>query len=208
VVPTFARQIELGGPVTVTHPEMTRFFMSIPEAVSLVLQSATFGPSGEIFMLEMGEEVSVLSVARRMIRLKGLRVHKDIEIKFVGIRPGEKLHEELADSWEFTKETPHPSIYRIKSSNSTIDRQILLGVISILTDSLSRIKAAQLVRDGIFQIASCDIDGFLNQVAGLDLTRDWRQPTDSDDMKAQTKEDVVRPVRQPIMGSTLAGCAS
>jgi FlaA1/EpsC-like NDP-sugar epimerase len=208
VVPTFARQIELGGPVTVTHPEMTRFFMSIPEAVSLVLQSATFGPSGEIFMLEMGEEVSVLNVARRMIRLKGLRVHKDIEIKFIGIRPGEKLHEELADSWEFTKETPHPSIYRIQSPNSTIDRQILLGVISILADGLSRIKAAQRVRDGIFQIASCDIDGFLNQVAGLDLMRDWRQPTDSDDMKAHTKEDVVRPVRQPIMGSTLAGCAS
>jgi FlaA1/EpsC-like NDP-sugar epimerase len=204
VVPTFARQIELGGPVTVTHPEMTRFFMSIPEAVSLVLQSATFNPSGGIFMLEMGEEISVLNVAQRMIRLKGLRVHKDIEIEFTGIRPGEKLHEELVCSLEFARETPHPSIYRLQSPNSSIDREILLGVISILTDSRHITKAAQRVRDEIFQIASCDIDGFLNKVAGLDLMRDWRQLTDSDDVRTHTEENVACPIGKRIAESALS----
>jgi FlaA1/EpsC-like NDP-sugar epimerase len=175
VLPTFARQIEQGGPVTVTHPEMTRFFMSIPEAVRLVLQAATFSRAGDIFMLEMGDEVSILDLAQRMIRLKGLRVHKDIEIAFTGIRPGEKLHEELAYRQEAREETPHPSIYRLESPNGSMDRETLLGLISILMHCLRLAGGEQQVLKGIFQIASRDADGFLNSIAGLDLMRSWHQ---------------------------------
>lgn len=171
VLPTFTRQIEMGGPVTVTHPEMHRFFISIPEAVSLVLQAVTFSQGGEIFMLDMGEEVSILRLAERMIRLKGMRTHRDIEIKFTGVRPGEKLHEELA-YWDEPKETtPHPRIYSLQCPNGLMDHDTLLGVISILWDCLRLPGRDQQVRTGIFQVASCDIDGFLNDVTGLHLAR-------------------------------------
>lgn len=196
VIPTFARQIELGGPLTVTHREMSRFFMSVAEAASLVLQAAAFGQHDEIFMLEMGEEVSILDLAHRMIRLKGLRIHKDIEIKFTGIRPGEKLHEELAYSQEGREETPHPKIYQLQSPNGPMDREILLGVVSILTHCLRKIGGEQLVREGMFQIASCDIDGFLNKVAGLDLMRNWRQLGNSTVARGKAKESVVRSTRR------------
>jgi len=178
VLPTFTRQIELGGPVTVTHPEMTRFFMSIPEAVSLVLQSATFSQSGDIMMLEMGEEVSILSLAERMIRLKGLRVHKDIEIEFTGVRPGEKLHEELSYGQELKGSTPHPDVYRLQNCNGSMDYETLVGVVGILMRGMRVAELEQRVQNGLFQIAHCDVDGFLNQVAGLDLTRDWHQLPD------------------------------
>jgi len=179
VVPTFSQQIEQGGPLTVTHPEMSRFFMSIPEAASLVIQAAAFGQSDEIFMLEMGEEVSILDLAHRMIRLRGLRVHKDIKVKFVGARLGEKLREELAYSQESREETPHPKIYRLQTPDGLMDREILLGVISILNHSPRTIDGEQFVREGIFRIASHDVDGFLNKVAGLDLMRNWRQSGDT-----------------------------
>lgn len=200
VLPTFTKQIELGDPVTVTHPEMTRFFMSIPEAVSLVLQAATFSHSGEILMLEMGEEVSIMSLARRMIRLKGLRIHKDIEIEFIGIRPGEKLHEELAYSEELKETTPHPSIYRLQSPHGSTDRETLLGVILILNHSLHMSNGEQLMREGVFQIASHDIDGFLNRVTGLDLARDEPQLPSSVTAPAQTKEEAVRSSKSHIVG--------
>lgn len=196
VVPTFARQIELGAPLTITHPEMSRFFMSIPEAANLVLQSAAFAQSNEIFMLEMGEEVSILDLAHRMIRLKGLRIHKDIQIEFIGVRPGEKLHEELAYNQESREETPHPSIWRLQSPNSLMDREILLGVILILSHSLGMSDGEQLVREGIFQIASHDIDGFLNRVAGLDLMRNWCQLADGAAVEGKTEESVVRSTRK------------
>ncbi|MBN1582138.1 MAG: polysaccharide biosynthesis protein, partial [Anaerolineae bacterium] len=175
VLPRFARQIELGGPVTVTHPDMTRFFMSIPDAVSLVLQSSTFSQSGGVFMLEMGEEVSILDLAKRMIRLRGQRVNKDIQIEYTGIRPGEKLHEELSYGQESINKTSHPSIYRLQGHDSVPDCDILLGALAILAHSLQGVGAAQLthvqhqVRDGIFQIADGDIDGFLYHVTGLDF---------------------------------------
>ena len=114
VVPTFMRQISTGGPVTLTDPAMTRFFMSIEEAVQLVLQAAALAEGGDLFMLDMGEPVRILDLAERMIRLSGREVGRDIEIKVTGVRPGEKLVEELRDSEEEAFATIHPSIMRVR----------------------------------------------------------------------------------------------
>ena len=113
VVPIFTRQIAAGGPVTVTHPEMTRFFMTIPEAVTLVLQSSALGKGGDIFILDMGKPMLILDLARQMIALSGLKPHEDIEIAFSGLRPGEKLYEELSHSGENLTPTEHPKITRL-----------------------------------------------------------------------------------------------
>jgi len=113
VVPTFERQIAAGGPVTVTHPDVTRFFMTIPEAVSLVLQSSTLGKGGDIFVLDMGKPVRIVDLAMQMIALSGLTPNKDIEIAFTGLRPGEKLYEELSHGGEKVSATTHPKIARL-----------------------------------------------------------------------------------------------
>lgn len=111
VVLTFKQQIAAGGPVTVTHPEMVRFFMTIPEAVQLVLQAATLGKGGEVFTLDMGEPVKIVDLARDMIELSGLEVGRDIDIAFTGMRPGEKLYEELFISGENYERTFHEKIF-------------------------------------------------------------------------------------------------
>lgn len=110
VIPIFKKQIAAGGPVTVTHPDMKRYFMTIPEASQLVLQAGAIANGGEVFVLDMGQPVRILDLAREMIRRAGLREGEDIEICFTGIRPGEKLYEELACTDEQTQPTHHPKI--------------------------------------------------------------------------------------------------
>jgi FlaA1/EpsC-like NDP-sugar epimerase len=110
VIPRFKQQIEKGGPVTVTHPEITRFFMTIPEACRLVLEAGCMGKGGEIFIFDMGKSVKIIELAQRMIRLAGLIPDQDIKIEFTGLRPGEKLYEELLNDSENTMPTHHEKI--------------------------------------------------------------------------------------------------
>src|SRR5690606_39087980 len=110
VVPMFLRQIRAGGPVTITHPEMTRYFMTIPEAVQLVLQAAVMGKGGEVFVLDMGDPVRIEDLAKDLIRLSGLRFGHDIEIRYTGLRPGEKLFEELSRDDESLRPTTHEKV--------------------------------------------------------------------------------------------------
>ena len=127
VVPIFERQIAQGGPVTVTDPEVVRYFMTIPEAVGLVLQSCAQGVGGEIFVLDMGEPMKIVDLARQMIRLSGLEPDRDIEIKFIGLRPGEKLFEELQHLHAHCTDTAHPRIKRLTSQPAPLD-QIRAGL--------------------------------------------------------------------------------
>lgn len=126
VIPKFQEQIARGGPVTVTHPEINRFFMSIPEAAQLVLQAASMGRGGEVFVLDMGEAVKIVDLARNMIRLCGY-TEEQIRIEFTGLRPGEKLYEELLADTEATRETPHPKL-RIARS-----RPVDIGFLAAVT---------------------------------------------------------------------------
>jgi FlaA1/EpsC-like NDP-sugar epimerase len=111
VIPIFRRQIERGGPVTVTHPEMTRFFMTIPEASSLVVQAGAMGGRGQVYVLDMGKPVRILDLAKQMIELSG-HTEDQIDIKFIGARHGEKLHEALWSNDEEVGPTSHPKIMR------------------------------------------------------------------------------------------------
>jgi FlaA1/EpsC-like NDP-sugar epimerase len=119
IIPIFKQQIAKGGPVTITHPDMFRFFMTIPEAVYLVLQAASMENSGETFVLNMGEPIRILSLAEDLIRLSGLEPERDIEIAYTGIRPGEKLLEELWDEGTPLLKTLHPDIFRLDADASS-----------------------------------------------------------------------------------------
>jgi FlaA1/EpsC-like NDP-sugar epimerase len=123
VIPLFQQQIAQGGPVTVTHPEITRYFMSIPEAAQLILQAGAMGEGREIFILKMGEPVRILDLARDVIRFNGFEPEKDIEIVFTGLRPGEKLYEELITEGEGIVPTHHEKIMVLTShQNNNHDR--------------------------------------------------------------------------------------
>ena len=141
VIPTFMRQIQAGGPITLTDARMTRYFMSIPEAVQLVLQASALSEGGEVFMLEMGEPVRILDLAQSMIRLSGRRVGQDIEIRETGMRPGEKLVEELSAPDEDTEATSHPSVVRL------VPRSLSAEVLEHEVQEL--VQAADNGRDGV-----------------------------------------------------------
>lgn len=164
VVPTFARQIEHGGPVTVTHPEMTRYFISISEAVSLVIQATAYAKGGDIFMLDMGEQVRILDLAQRMIRLKGLRVGVDVPVEFTGCRPGEKMHEELCYADEEQIPTMHPRLFCLRSNGSVIDRDLLLSTIMVMSEASRLPELRQQLALGMLEVAGGDIDAFLDRL--------------------------------------------
>jgi FlaA1/EpsC-like NDP-sugar epimerase len=144
VVPLFQEQIRRGGPVTVTHPEMTRYFMLIPEAAQLVLEAGARGQGGEIFVLDMGEPVRIMDLAVDLIRLSGLREKEDIDIIFTGLRPGEKLHEELYDRGEEALPTPHPKIFLARHRDCALDslQEQLAELAGKLDDSPDDVIAA------------------------------------------------------------------
>lgn len=121
VVPLFTQQIEAGGPITITHPDIIRYFMTIPEACQLVLEAGTMGKGGEIFIFDMGEPVKIIDLAKKMIQLAGLKLDEDIEIKVVGLRPGEKLYEELLYDTATTLPTHHEKIMISKDQNETFE---------------------------------------------------------------------------------------
>ena len=141
VIPIFKRQIANGGPVTVTHPDVTRYFMTIPEAVGLVLQSSVLGKGGEIFVLDMAQPVKIVDLARQMIELSGFKVGEDIEIKFTGLKPGEKLFEELQHHSEEHAPTDHPRIMRFTTAAQWSE----LGV-QDLEQQLYRLETNELKR--------------------------------------------------------------
>lgn len=163
VVPTFMAQIERGGPVTVTHPEMRRFFMTIPEAVQLVLQAAAQGQGGELFVLDMGEMVKIADLARDLIRLSGLEEGTDIEIRYSGMRPGEKLYEEVLFGHEDVRSTEHPKVLRVLAADTEleiiprIDELIRMVTLQTVSDAALRSAVTNLVPDFIAESAPKDV---------------------------------------------------
>jgi len=166
VIPLFKQQIAARKPVTVTHPEMRRYFMTIPEAAQLVLQASTMGKGGEIFVLDMGEPVRILDLASNLILLSGLRPNEDIKIVFAGIRPGEKLYEELAHLEEEMQPTFHPKI-KIFASNGLTAYDTLERV-----EKLRSLCADRNISDIILELKELILDynpstHLLRQVMGM-----------------------------------------
>ena len=148
VIPLFKRQIEQGGPITVTHPEITRYFMTIPEACQLVLEAGTMGTGGEVFVFDMGEPIKITDLAKKMITLSGLREGKDIQIEYSGLRPGEKLYEELLNNNENTLPTHHPKIMCAKVITPSF------AIMEVVLDELDRLLYEGNNRELIGQIKS------------------------------------------------------
>jgi FlaA1/EpsC-like NDP-sugar epimerase len=141
VLPLFQRQIARGGPVTVTHPDVTRYFMTIPEAVSLILQAGAYGKGGELFVLKMGTPVRIGTMARDLITLSGLQPDVDIQIQYTGLRPGEKLYEELITADEGIQPTRHEDIMVLKSNQCPS-----LSVLQVQIDELIHLAQTQDIR--------------------------------------------------------------
>jgi FlaA1/EpsC-like NDP-sugar epimerase len=218
VVPTFMRQIAEGGPVTITHPDMTRYFMTIPEAVQLVLQAAAIGTHGEVFVLDMGEPVRVFDLATDLIRLSGLEPDVDIEVRFTGTRPGEKLFEELFFAGADVTPTLHPKILRARDGAAT---QHSDADIEQLIDAARQNRPAATIRrlilklvpeyagvldTGEFAIMNDDAESALDRGDGIGDNIDALHPTatsalPSDAPECETEEDspendeAERPIR-------------
>ena len=163
VLPLFKQQIADGGPVTVTHPDVVRYFMTIPEAVQLVLTAAAMSQKGEIYVLEMGGPVKILDMARSLIKLSGLEPDKDIEIKFVGLRPGEKLYEELLTAQEGTRKTDNDRIY--VGNSSKVNQEKLYEEVERLWQLANR-QEVNLILTKLKQL----VPGFSNNTGADDKT--------------------------------------
>lgn len=146
VIPLFKRQIEQGGPITITDKRVTRFFMTIPEACQLVLEAGAMGNGGEIFVFDMGKPIKIEDLAKKMIQLSGLEEGKDIEIKITGLRPGEKLYEELLSKEENTIPTHHPKILKAKVRNNDSNLKIDIQTLIKLFDSQNNIEIVKLMK--------------------------------------------------------------
>jgi FlaA1/EpsC-like NDP-sugar epimerase len=180
VVPLFRQQIAAGGPVTVTHPDMVRYFMTIPEASQLVIQAGAMGRGGEIFVLDMGEPVKIVDLARDMIRLSGLELGQDIDIDFVGQRPGEKLFEELNCDGERHRPTSHPKIQVAESGR--VDLAVLQGAL----------EQIQQIADGSTSRIITALQGIVPQYA---VTKSARQPrTNAGGLPAGARSVPERPL--------------
>lgn len=174
VVPIFSKQIEKGGPVTVTHPEVTRYFMTIPEACQLVLEAGFMGKGGEIFVFDMGKPVKIVDLADQMIRLSGLIPGDDIKIVFTGLRPGEKLYEELLTSNESTLQTHHPNIRKAKVEN---------------IDGPATISRVDEVLRNLYSLSKQDVIFFLKEMVDeYKSSYDNNNGTDSSELRAQSSE--------------------
>lgn len=144
VIPRFREQIEHGGPITVTHPDINRFFMTIPEACRLVMEAATFSTGTQIFVFDMGEPVKIVTLAERMIQLAGLEIGRDINIKFTGLRPGEKLYEEVLATKENTIPTSHERIFVAKAREYSYNQ--IVDIVGKLTELATRVKIPEMIQ--------------------------------------------------------------
>ncbi len=165
VIPVFKRQIARGGPVTVTHPDMERYFMTIPEAVHLVLQAAILGEGGETLLLRMGKPVRIVSLAEDLIRLSGLEPGKDVPIVFTGVRPGEKLSEQLWEDETALRETNHPDILRLVGENHALEPDVLRSKVEELAALADRGETQKLIQ-GLNQM----VEGTIGQAPPPDMT--------------------------------------
>ena len=164
VIPLFERQIKEGGPITVTHPEIIRYFMTIPEAVSLILQAASFAQGGEIFVLDMGDPVKIVTLAENLIKMHGKRPYKDIKIEFTGLRPGEKLYEELLMDEEGLQETDNRKIFighQIK-----VDEKMLLNNLELIR----RIAEAN-DKEGVIELLQQIVPTFKHKTANSEVDK-------------------------------------
>jgi FlaA1/EpsC-like NDP-sugar epimerase len=181
VIPLFKKQIEAGGPVTVTHPEVTRFFMTISEACQLVLEAAFMGKDGEIFVFDMGESVKIMDLAKKMIKLSGLELQKDIDIAVTGLRDGEKLYEELLANEENTKPTHNPKIMiadlPVYDRNENINRiNKLLAHAYQLTDEQIVYQVKQIVPEFLShnsKYKQSDNNGMINKNISLNIEKEY-----------------------------------
>lgn len=178
VIPIFRKQLDQGGPLTVTHPDMTRYFMMIPEAVTLVLQCGVIAEAGDTFVLDMGEPIKIMDLARNMIRLSGLRENVDVSIKVTGLRPGEKMYEELVAYGEELSSTSIPKVNVLKQTRSHLDQNVLAAMVRRLEEH-GLARRPEEVRALLWRLIELDnerardgVDGFTTRNVHA-LIREW-----------------------------------
>ena len=183
VVPLFQKQIASGGPVTVTHPEVTRYFMTIPEAVMLVLQAGAIGKGGELFLLDMGKPVKIDDLARNMMRLSGLVPDKDIKVEYIGLRPGEKLYEELLIDGEDIIDTPYEKIKVCNTCSRIDERELFEGI-----EHFSLLLKNSGGSDAALKILERLVPDFKREVTSVSRTNVTNPYSPGDPTKTQPKE--------------------